>query len=167
MDAIAIGCLGALANSVNFKTARRIGVQILGWCLIAFVTLFRGSAAHVGLFGTGLNVTVLAVGAAMICITSTQARPEGSRFLAPVRWFGRNSYEVYLTHMMVIFALLPLANRFDEERRWVLLSYLLIVAATGALGWCITRYYSEPMNRRLRESVQAESPSPPFDRKSH
>jgi len=73
--------------------------------------------------------------------------------LAPIRWFGRNSYEVYLTHMMVIFAVLPAAKYLDAGNRWVILWYSLMITAAGIFGWCIAHFYSEPMNRRLRRSV--------------
>ena len=158
MDAIAIGCLAALcADKIVLGTGGRIAVLGLGWFLIALVTLFRAQARSLVLFDSGLNVTVLAAGTALIAVASVHARSQGSCFSAPIRWFGRNSYEVYLTHMMVIFALLPLATRLDGDRHWVLGSSVLMVAATGVIGWCIARYYSEPMNRRLRGRIRSSS----------
>jgi len=156
MDAIAIGCLAALfVNKIIVGTRGRIALEVLGWSLIVFVTTFRTQARYLGLFDRGLSVTVLAAGTAIVAIASLQARRLGSRLLAPARWFGRNSYEIYLTHMMVIFSLLPLANSLDEGRHWVLLWYVLIVAATGVLGWWISRSYSEPMTRLLRTRIRA------------
>ena len=158
MDAIAVGCLSAIATHV-VVIGQRAGVviEVMGWALIALVTLFRAEARYLRLFDTGLNVTVLALGAGMIALACAQARREGAWFLAPIRWFGRNSYEVYLTHMMVIFALLPAAQYLDAGNRWVIVWYSLMIAAAGIFGWCIAHCYSEPMNRRLRQQTRATS----------
>lgn len=158
MDAIAIGCLAAIAaNRVALGKRARVSIEVMGWALIALVTLFRAEAGSLRLFDTGLNVTVLALGTGMIAFASAQAQRDGARLMAPVRWFGRNSYEVYLTHMMVIFAMLPLAKYLDPSNRGVILSYVLMITAAGVLGWCIARLYSEPTNRRLRQQTRATS----------
>jgi len=158
MDAIAIGCLAAIAvNTVSLGRRTRVVIEVGGWSLIALVTFFRTEASYLRLFDTGLSVTVLALGAGLIAIASAQARREGTWLLAPIRWFGRNSYEVYLTHMMMIFAMLPLAKYFDPGNRWVILWYIIMIATAGVFGWCIAHFYSEPMNRRLRKRLQRTS----------
>jgi peptidoglycan/LPS O-acetylase OafA/YrhL len=155
MDAISIGCLAAMASSVMTVGRRlRLGFVVVGWSLIAFTTLFRTQARYLGLMDSGLNVTGLALGTAMLAIASAHAKRPGLRCLAPVRWFGRNSYEVYLTHAMAIFVLLPLVKEVDPKAHWIPLSYLLMMASSGLLGWCIARFYSEPMNRALRQRLQ-------------
>ena len=158
MDAIAIGCLAAIATRMVVIGKRTgVAIEVMGWGLIALVTLFRTEAIYLRLFDTGLNVTVLALGTGMIALASAQARRDGAWLLAPIRWFGRNSYEVYLTHMMVIFALLPAAKYLDAGNRWVILWYSLMITAAGVFGWCIAHFYSEPMNRRLRQQTRATS----------
>lgn len=151
MDAIAIGCFAAIAaNRIVLSRKGRNVLQICGTAMIAFVTLFRVQVRQVGLYRTGLDVTVLALGSALLLPTFLQNRTPGSRWLAPVRWFGRNSYEVYLTHMFVLFAVLPLVAKFDTAWRWVPLWYGLMACLAGALGELVARYFSEPMNRNLR-----------------
>jgi peptidoglycan/LPS O-acetylase OafA/YrhL len=112
--------------------------------------LLRAQVGVIGLYKTGLNVTLLALGTALMLIAFTQAMRAGSRVTAPLRWFGRNSYEIYLTHMMVIFALLPLARRFDPDGRWLPVSFPAMIALSGVLGGAIAQFFSEPMNRKLR-----------------
>jgi peptidoglycan/LPS O-acetylase OafA/YrhL len=151
MDAISIGCLAAIAaDSVVPSRKNRIALLVLGISMIAFVTLFRTQVRSLGLYRTGLDVTVLATGTALALISFLQEKNPGSRLSAPLRWFGRNSYEVYLTHMMAIFALLPLVSVLDKEWRWAPLWYGIMVSMAGVLGGLVARYYSEPMNRMLR-----------------
>lgn len=155
MDAIAIGGLAAIVSSVISVGRRtRLIAVVVGWLVIAFITLFRTQGRYVGLMDSGLNVTVLAAATAALAIVSAHAENPGLRFWAPVRWFGRYSYEVYLTHAMPMFALLPLVKRIDPKAYWAPLWYLLMLLCAGMLGWCIARFYSEPMNRRLRQRLQ-------------
>lgn len=158
MDAISLGCIAAIAaDAVAFSRASRRSMQFAGSALIILVTLFRVQVGAIGLYKSGLDVTLLAAGTAVACIAFLQAGASGSRWLAPVRWFGRNSYEVYLTHMMVIFPMLAVAAFFGNTRTWAPAWYLIMIGLAGALGGVIARYYSEPMNRNLRRRRPAKS----------
>lgn len=151
MDAIAIGCLAAIAcQSCSFSADERRTLQITGAALLAFITLFRAQVQQLGLYKLGIDVTLLALGTALMLTSFTQGMKPGSRIVAPLRWFGRNSYEVYLTHCMVIFAILPLVVRFDTAGRWTPLWYGAMLVLSGILGAVVARYFSEPMNRKLR-----------------
>ena len=157
MDAIAIGCLAAMvSSSIAMRKKTRVVSAVVGWSLIAFMTLFRTQARHLGLISSGLNVTILSAGTGLVAIASAHAESPGLRYWAPVRWFGRNSYEVYLTHTMAILALLPLIQHIDSKAYWAPLWYLILLASSGMLGWCIARFYSEPMNRGLRRRLQSQ-----------
>lgn len=150
-DALALGCLAAIASRDTVMGSRgRVALQIAGVAIIAFITLFRVQVNHLGLYGIGLDVSLLAAGAALACVGFAGSAGQGSRMLAPLRWLGRNSYEVYLTHMMVIFPMLWVVKRIDPAWRWVVLWYVAVVVISGAVGAVIARYFSEPMNRRLR-----------------
>ena len=62
--------------------------------------------------------------------------------------------------MMVIFALLPIANRFGTTGKLAPVWYLLMIVGSGLLGAAVARYFSEPMNRKLRTKVRAvEAPA--------
>lgn len=156
MDAIALGCLAAIAcQSLSFSNRERRALQIAGAVLVAFITLFRAQVQQLGLYKLGIDVTLLALGTALMLISFTQSMNRASRVAAPVRWFGRNSYEVYLTHCMVIFAILPLVSRFDSAGRWTPLWYGAMLGLSGVLGALIAHYFSEPMNRKLRARTTA------------
>lgn len=158
MGIIAIGCLAAIACETNRFGPRTLRVmQVAGILLMAFITLFRTQVREMGLYRLGLDAPVLGVGTALLAIYFTQRNRPGTRASWVIRWFGRNSYEVYLTHCMVIFAVLPIALRFDPPGRWAPLTYLVVVAGSGLLGAAIARVFSEPMNRRLRAGARTKS----------
>lgn len=75
------------------------------------------------------------------------------RSTAFLRWFGRNSYEVYLTHMFVIWPMFWLFQYFGVNINAAVWFFLITTALAGLLGWLVARFYSEPMNHRLRSGM--------------
>jgi peptidoglycan/LPS O-acetylase OafA/YrhL len=174
MDGIAFGCLAAMfAARMRLRDKANLTFRISGALLCLLITVFRGIAARLAFYKVGLAVTVLEIGSALLLI-ALQQKPEKDVGNAPrsnkpvrafsltricealhrstafLRWFGRNSYEVYLTHM---FAVLPMAGLFFYFRPSIHLTplwFLGTVALTGALGHLVARSYSEPLNHRLR-----------------
>ena len=60
--------------------------------------------------------------------------------------WGRLTYEIYLTHMFVVLAIVRLADGRG------LLAYVVALPLTFSLGWSVARYVSLPAERRLRVS---------------
>jgi len=155
MDCIALGCLTALlVRHWRPSRATQRALQIAGAALMLLVTAARPLAYWMKLYEFGLDVTALALGACLVITAiAIQDKPGGS-FTAPLRWFGRNSYEVYLTHMFIvmwatqIFAALALPIGIGP------LWYLMVLMLSGFLGAAVARWYSEPMNRRLRRGMR-------------
>lgn len=157
MDAIALGCMTAvLARS---RWSGRIPGWGLATCggLLVFAAWFRGLARNLGLLDTGLDVTVLAAGTALVilALSRVESRSAGQGFLggpwtAVVRWFGRNSYEVYLTHMFVVTWGVQWFRHMGSPIRWAPLWFLGILLAAGLAGAAVARWFSEPMNEALR-----------------
>lgn len=138
MDGIAIGCLAAMAAS-------RVRIKpYWGAALMLYVVTVR-----FGLPRTGLDVTLLEIGTALAILGLT-APNTPSRWTAPLRWLGRNSYEVYLTHMFVVTAGTTLYNAVGKPIAWAPFWFLGMFATAAALGGVAARFYSEPLNRKLR-----------------
>jgi peptidoglycan/LPS O-acetylase OafA/YrhL len=179
MDAIALGCLTALAT--HYFAARRTALgsttpprsllflQIAGATTIAVIAcgpdglwkLFPSKADFYG--------TLLAAAACIIMMASVLRQAGGqsrrpSRIAAPIRWYGRHSYEVYLTHEFVVIWGVLLFTHWHPNTNpkpgglafhqlsvphmavWIVGILLL----TAPLGWLTATFFSEPMNRRLR-----------------
>ncbi|MBN8944478.1 MAG: acyltransferase [Rhizobiales bacterium] len=156
-DAIALGCLAGLAaGTTRISRAMARTCLTCGLALFLFVFIGRRQTAALGLTALGLNVTVLAGGVALMLVgLRDRTFPPGSFAVwssAPIRWFGRNSYEVYLSHMVVITLLAPLfagAVRSGTAPFWA----VGLVLLSGLAGHGLARGYSEPLNRAIRRRL--------------
>ena len=151
MEAIAMGCLTALlASRMRFS---RSALRILGsaGALIVLLSLVFSWQADAGWLGrTGLNMTILAAGTCMFMSATTQTQWSSPRALVPLLKIGQYSYEVYLTHMFVVFGLFGLFLDAGKPMPLVPLFFLSTILIAGPLGAAVARFYSEPMNRLLR-----------------
>lgn len=152
MEAIALGCLTALASS-RFRIARKIiGVLSgLGTVLILFILGFSHTARAWGFERCGLDMTILAVGSCMVIAAAAQTRWKSPCIMLPLITLGRRSYEVYLTHMFVVFALFALFKSAGRSLGAVPVLFISVILISGLLGELVARFYSEPMNRRIRQ----------------
>ena len=179
MDGIALGCLTALLT--NYLEARRallratwfrrlLGfLQIVGAAMIGIIALgpawlWKLVPSKPDCFGSLLSVAACLVMLASVLRESRGETATPSRLAAPIRWYGRHSYEIYLTHeFVVVWGVLlfsrwhPNPNRDPEglAPHQLSLAHMAvwvigILVLTAPLGWVTARYFSEPMNRRLR-----------------
>jgi peptidoglycan/LPS O-acetylase OafA/YrhL len=57
---------------------------------------------------------------------------------------------VYLTHSFVVVTLTQLFVATGSKYAWAPLWFGAVVGLSGGLGACVAKYYSEPLNRKLR-----------------
>jgi len=153
MDAIAFGCLTAIllsGRSLSGGTVRWAGVA--GIALLTFSLGLSNRAAAWGLESSGLDMTLVAIGTCLVIAASMQW--SSPRVLRPLARLGQRSYEVYLTHMFVVFAL------FAVFRTQVAVLFIATVILAAALGEAVARWYSEPLNARLRTGKPTLTPEP-------
>jgi len=172
MDGIAFGCLAAMVAAKNrFSDKANLSFRISGVVLCLIITVFRGIAVRLAFYKAGLDVTVLEIGSALLLIAlqqkaesqpisddgrtislkgATEALYRSTAFL---RWFGRNSYEVYLTHMFAVWTMVGLFFYFHQSIHMAPLWFLATLALAGGLGYLLARFYSEPLNQRLRTGL--------------
>jgi len=151
MDAIAMGCLTALlATRVQFSRRGLWTSGSLGAGLLVFTLGFSLQTAQWGLDRSGLTFTILAIGTCMLVAVSAQTQWKSPWVLGPIREMGQRSYEVYLTHMFVVFALFNLFVRYGKPMKAVPVLFVAVIAIAGLFGAVVARLFSEPMNRYLR-----------------
>ena len=135
MDAIALGCLGAMAaNAWPLTTRSRWTTLAIGASAMALVLLAKPWVRWLGLYTTGLDMTTLALGTCLVLMAVSQrdrADRPGAWPLQWVRWFGRHSYEVYLTHMFVVMWGVQLYLVMNPERTWAPVWYVTMVALSA------------------------------------
>ena len=151
LDCIAMGCVAALlAGQLPVVGGLGAGCRVIGSVMIVLVTLARPVSAWLQLGRTGLDVTILAAGTALVLMAVRPHADRAPSWSAPVRWFGRNSYEVYLTHMFVVMAGFQTFTAARAPINSAPLWFVGILAVSGLLGHIVATFYSEPLNQLIR-----------------
>ena len=154
MDAIALGCLTALLVSrYRFSRPALWSFGSLGTVFLVFSLFFSIRAETWGLARTGLDMTIVAVGACMVIATSAQTNWKGPRVMRPLLKLGQRSYEVYLSHMFIVFGLFQLFILDGKTLRAVPVLFVSVVVISALFGGVVGKYYSEPMNRLIRQRL--------------
>jgi peptidoglycan/LPS O-acetylase OafA/YrhL len=157
MDAIALGCLAAIAGSripIGRSAVRVLGS--LGAVTVLFILSFSEQTQRWGLARCGLDMSILAIGSCMVSVAAAQSAWRCPRTLSPLTALGRRSYEIYLTHMFVVFALFALFKPVRASLGAVPILFIGVVLLSSVLGACVARFYSEPMNRRVRRRFETQ-----------
>jgi peptidoglycan/LPS O-acetylase OafA/YrhL len=151
MDAIALGCLTALFVSRRpLSRAAVFAFLGLGLSLLVFCLGFEAQLERLGLYRTGLDMTIVAVGACMIIAVAAQTKWQAPRILSPLLAYGRRSYEIYIMHMFVVFACFNVFVKAGKPLALVPVLFVVVILLVGVLGELVARFYSEPANRWLR-----------------
>ncbi len=153
MAGIAMGVLAAVL-AARFPPKRRWIVPSL--CAV-------GTAGLLSIFflenvlwphlGDGVML-VLTGAAACLCVAfhwqARGASPWKMRGFGWLRSFGRLSYEIYLTHMFVVFFVVGRFKSRGADLWWGFLWYAPAVVLAWLLGWLVARYVSTPSEKALR-----------------
>lgn len=154
-DGIAIGCMAAVVAThwrLDGLAARLLQPVVIAGMVALYLWKSIGATNIWG-------VSVMALGTAVLLIASAH-HADGplatrSRLLRGVEWTGRLSYELYLFHLIILGLLrtvLPRGTLPDTGfERLALLPVFLI--GSGLLASLISRSFSEPLNRALRQRL--------------
>ncbi|OOG36359.1 acyltransferase [Rhodanobacter sp. C05] len=156
MAAIAMGVLGALLAS-RWQAPPRRTVSLLGWLgALGLVAVMLDGAAIWHLLRDGY-LLVLTGSTLCLLLASQQRQSRGSwqptRGLGWLRSWGRLSYEIYLSHMFVVFAAVRLFKFSGADVRWGFLWYLLALPLCWLLGAAVEHWLSVPCERWLRRRL--------------
>jgi Predicted acyltransferases len=149
MSAIAIGVIGALlARWLPVLSMLQARGLIVTGALGIGVEMFGGRWLW-PLFGDG--ILLLLTVSAMLLLIGLQARPvarlRGFGWLAS---WGRLSYEIYLSHMFVVYAVVRVYRGIGGDVRLGFLWYALALPICWLLGANVARRVSQPCERALR-----------------
>jgi peptidoglycan/LPS O-acetylase OafA/YrhL len=152
MDAIALGCLTALVVSrIRFRRRVLRVFTSIGIALLVLVLGFSSKSFMWSIGHRGLDETILAIGTCLVIIAAAQAHWNSPRAFSPILKLGQRSYEVYLTHMFVVFAFFNVFVKMGKPMRAVLVLFVVTIVTAALMGDLVATFYSEPMNRRLRK----------------
>ncbi len=132
MDAIALGCLTAIVMSRQALSRRGLRLcTILGPTLLVFILGFSNLTQRLGLDRSGLDMSVVALGACLVIAAAATTQWRGPRILTPLLRLGQRSYEVYLTHMFVVLGFFATFARMGKPMLGVPLLFILVILASG------------------------------------
>lgn len=149
-DAIALGCLAALlAQRLHELPHARLLRWLAGAALVALY--LRGIRGH-EVFG----FTCIALATAVLLVTTHRAggaSVASARALAPLRWLGRHSYELYLFHVIVLALLRNLFSKPEIGYAARLPLLALFLAASALLAWGVQRLLASPVRNTGRSGL--------------
>ncbi|MFW7268401.1 acyltransferase family protein [Gluconacetobacter sp. Hr-1-5] len=159
MAAIAAGICAAVL--IAGRPAPRPGIVIaLGYsALLALLAVFLEENALWSVLGNS-TMLVLTLGCALL-LAAFQWGWGQRRLMHGTRWlrsYGFMSYEIYLTHMFVVFPLVGLFHLSGGDMRTGWLWFPPAFALSWLLGWGTDRLVSTPANRLLRRWLQVGAP---------
>lgn len=161
MEGIALGCLTAmLVSRLRFSRFVLWSLGVTGTAIVALSLVFSFQAYSGWLGRTGLNFTLLGLGTCMFIAVTTQTQWKSPHFLKPLLKIGQYSYEVYLTHMFVVFAMFGAFLNFGKPMRLVPVLFIITILLAGFFGAAVAYLYSEPMNRYLRQRLRTAQGQP-------
>ena len=162
MAGIATGVLAALLAhrwpAVRPSTTRwTLAMGVVGLLAVFFCGSELWRTLHFG------EMLVLTGSAAALVIASRWRA--ATRTTAPWRAFGwlrsagRLSYEIYLTHMFVIWLVVDRFDAAGADARSGAAWYLPVLAGSWALGWAVARFVSVPLERLVLRASASREPA--------
>ena len=164
MASIALGCLTAyFVNRLSHRPMRTVwlrAAEIAGWAGILLIAIWPWPRSYImfTLGRSGTDDALLALSVCLVMAAVTLRRKRGSRWSAPLRWFGRHSYELYLSHEFIIIAGVALyAHHYPHQHpRGIVAAFAIgMLVLTAPLAWALARWFTEPANRWLRGAEMA------------
>ena len=155
MSAIAIGVLAALLASRWQAPPRTL--TLLAWLgAIGLLAVMLDGAALWYLLRDGYLLVLTLSTLCLLLASQQQPSHAADRPLRGLGWLrscGRLSYEIYLSHMFVVFAVVRLFRLSGADQRLGFLCYLLALPLCWLLGVAVERWLSTPCERWLRERL--------------
>jgi peptidoglycan/LPS O-acetylase OafA/YrhL len=148
-DGIAFGCIAALiAPQLKLQTYTWLGLKYIAIAAMVLTYLSAPIKENciwgVSLFALATAIIILAN------VTNEQAtnQPQRLKWLQDI---GKNSYEIYLFHLIILGTFkLFYTPALTEGNIKLLLLFIYFVVAIG-LGGLIARYFSNPINQAIRQ----------------
>ena len=149
-DGIAIGCLTAM-YAQHFKGAiynQKIIVAVTALLMTALY--FYAPIKEVSTWG--ISVFALLTALLILCFTQDLKVKPISYTARSLVWIGQRSYEMYLFHLIVLGLMKGVYFPKETVAAEKLMLLPVYFIAVFILSWAIEKYYSTPLNLKIRQS---------------
>ncbi|MBP2546766.1 acyltransferase family protein [Acinetobacter guillouiae] len=147
-DGIAMGCLTALMTQ---RMSQKIQVSkiVVPIVVLLMVTVYLyAPIKEVSTWGISLFALLSAM--LIFCFAQNPHTESRSILSKGIAWIGQRSYEMYLFHLIILglFKVFYFPKETLASEKLMLLPIYFI--AVFVLSWAIEKYYSTPMNAKIR-----------------
>ena len=149
-DGIAIGCLTAM-YAQHFKAAiynPKVIVAVTAFLMTALY--FYAPIKEVSTWG--ISVFALLTALLILCFTQDLKVKPISYTARSLVWIGQRSYEMYLFHLIILGLMKVVYFPKDTLAAEKLMLLPVYFIAVFILSWAIEKYYSTPLNLKIRQS---------------
>ncbi|MDQ8975685.1 acyltransferase family protein [Acinetobacter johnsonii] len=149
-DGIAIGCLTAM-YAQHFKGAiynPKVIVAVTAFLMTALY--FYAPIKEVSTWG--ISVFALLTASLILCFTQDPKVKPTSSTARSLVWIRQHSYEMYLFHLIVLGLMKVVYFPKDTLAAEKLMLLPVYFIAVFILSWAIEKYYSTPLNLKIRQS---------------
>lgn len=156
-DGIAIGCLAAL-----IAARRSPPSKVLTWLaplagLGMFAIYLSAPISDSNIWG----VTLIALGSAVLLLSweqrTGQTRSRLQRALGFFQWSGRQSYELYLLHLVVLGLIRTWMPPKITEGNQVIFLLIIFLILSVAVASLTKLFYADPLDQRIRARYKGGS----------
>ena len=149
-DGIAIGCLTAM-YAQHFKGAIYNQKMIVAATAFLMTALyFYAPIKEVSTWG--ISVFALLTALLILCFTQDLKVKPISYTARSLVWIGQRSYEMYLFHLIILGLMKVVYFPKDTLAAEKLMLLPVYFIAVFILSWAIEKYYSTPLNLKIRQS---------------
>ena len=149
-DGIAIGCLTAM-YAQHFKGAIYNQKMIVAVTALLMTALyFYAPIKEVSTWG--ISVFALLTALLILCFTQDLKVKPISYTARSLVWIGQRSYEMYLFHLIVLGLMKVVYFPKETVAAEKLMLLPVYFIAVFILSWAIEKYYSTPLNLKIRQS---------------
>jgi peptidoglycan/LPS O-acetylase OafA/YrhL len=154
---LAIGALASIVAPKFRPSLRPASRSCLRWAAGAMMaTIFFETSC----WDSPAWCILMAIGAAILIVAAPENAKRSSIAFRGLESLGRASYEIYLFHFMILWALSPLDRfvpQFPIPNLAALFLLLFAILVCYGVGLLIEKNYSQPINRFIRRSFLAPS----------
>lgn len=154
LDCLSLGVFTAfIVKNFEFSKFVKNACGFFGFLLLFIASVFGNELYEIGVSDFGLDITILSVGVALLVFWMYYHFENKSKIYFPLNIIcnmGKYSYEIYLTHMIVVASVSNLFRDFQLSNNTKPILVFSSLVICWFIGKIVFDFYSNPINIKLR-----------------